>query len=322
MATRVFIDGKDGTTGLRIYDRLAGRSDLQLLTLPEETRKDPAARRDCLHAADIAILCLPDAASRESVQLAEGSRVRILDTSTAHRTLAGWAYGFPELSPAHRQAIVEGQRVAVPGCHASGFIALVTPLVAAGLLSHEALLSCFSLTGYSGGGKKMIAQYQADTRPTELDSPRQYGLTQAHKHLPEMQRIPGLQNAPIFAPIVADYYCGMEVTIPLFARQVNAAQPLQALRDCLSAHYAGSPVVRVLDEEETAALGGFAGSNNLAGLDGMELMVAGNDERMQLIARFDNLGKGSSGAALQCLNLMLGLDEITGLSLTSPAQHE
>ncbi len=322
MATRVFIDGKDGTTGLRIYDRLARRSDLQLLTLPEETRKAPAARRDCLHAADIAILCLPDAASRESVQLAEGSRVRILDTSTAHRTLAGWAYGFPELSPAHRQAIVEGQHVAVPGCHASGFIALVTPLVAAGLLPHEALLSCFSLTGYSGGGKKMIAQYEAPERPTVLDSPRQYGLTQAHKHLPEMQRIPGLHNAPIFAPIVADYYCGMEVTIPLFARQVNAAHPLQALRDCLSAHYAGSPVVKVLTEEETAALGGFAGSNNLAGLDSMELMVAGNDERMQLIARFDNLGKGSSGAALQCLNLMLGLNETTGLNLTSPAPHE
>ncbi len=322
MATRVFIDGKDGTTGLRIYDRLAGRSDLELLTLPEETRKDPEARRDCLHAADIAILCLPDAASRESVQLAEDSRVRILDTSTAHRTLAGWAYGFPELSPAHRQAIVEGRRVAVPGCHASGFIALVTPLVAAGLLSPEALLSCFSLTGYSGGGKKMIAQYEATTRLAELDSPRQYGLSQAHKHLPEMQRIPGLQNAPIFAPIVADYYCGMEVTIPLFARQVNAAtHPLQALRDCLAAHYTGSPVVKVLGEEETAALGGFAGSNNLAGLDGMELMAVGNDERMQLIARFDNLGKGSSGAALQCLNLMLDLDETTGLNLASPARQ-
>jgi len=322
MATRIFIDGKDGTTGLRIYDRLSGRSDLQLLTLPEETRKDPAARRDSLHAADIAILCLPDAASRESVQLAEGSPVRILDTSTAHRTLAGWAYGFPELSPAHRQAIIEGQRVAVPGCHASGFIALATPLLAAGLLSPEALLSCFSLTGYSGGGKKMIAQYEAPDRPPELDSPRPYGLSQAHKHLPEMQRIPGLQNPPIFAPIVADYYCGMEVTIPLFAQQVNAAHPLRALRDCLAAHYAASPIIKVLTEEETAALGGFVGSNNLAGLDSMELMVTGNDERMQLIARFDNLGKGSSGAALQCLNLMLGLDETTGLSLLSPAPQE
>lgn len=315
MATKIFIDGKEGTTGLRIFDRLANRADVEMITLPEETRKDPEARRACLHEADIAILCLPDAASRESVSLAEGSKVRILDTSTAHRTLDGWAYGFPELSAQHRAAVVTGDRVAVPGCHASGFISLVTPLVRAGLISADALLTCFSLTGYSGGGKKMIAQYEGEGRDSELDSPRQYGLTQAHKHLPEMQHVPQLSNAPIFAPIVADYYAGMEVTVPLFRSQVNAEHPVEALRACLMQHYASSPVIHVLDAEETAALGGFIGSNHLAGSDGMQLMVIGNDDRMQLVARFDNLGKGSSGAALQCLNLMMGLDETTGLSL-------
>ena len=316
MAAKVFIDGKEGTTGLRIFDRLTGRADVTLLTLPEEVRKDPEARRARLHEADIAILCLPDAASRESVALAEGSDVRILDTSTAHRTLDGWSYGFPELSAAHRRAVTEGARVAVPGCHASGFIALVTPLVQAGLLPEDAQLSCFSLTGYSGGGRKMIAQYEAASRDAELDSPRQYGLTQTHKHLPEMRKIPGLAHEPIFAPIVGDFYSGMEVTVPLFAAQLRVREhPVEAVRACLKAHYAGSPVVRVLDDGETSALGGFIGANALAGLDSMELMVIGNDERLELVSRFDNLGKGSSGAALQCLNLMLGAEETTGLAL-------
>ena len=316
MSTRIFIDGKEGTTGLRIFDRLATRQEIEMITLPEEHRKDPEARRECLHQADIAILCLPDAAARESVALAEGSKVRILDTSTAHRVQPGWAYGFPELSAAHRQAIIEGNRVAVPGCHASGFIAPMAPLVQAGLIPADALISCFSLTGYSGGGKKMIAQYEADGRETELDSPRQYGVTQQHKHLPEMQHVSGLATAPIFAPIVADFYSGMEVTVPLFRAQVNAGDhPVQALRESLARHYAGSPVVHVLDEEETAAVGGFIGSNNLSGKDGMQLMVVGNDDRLELVSRFDNLGKGSSGAAIQCLNLMLGVDETTGLAL-------
>lgn len=311
---KVFIDGKEGTTGLRIFERLENRRDLTVLTLPEEKRKDPASRQECLHEADIAILCLPDAAAKESVQLAEGSKVRILDTSTAHRITPGWAYGFPELSDAHRQAIVEGSRVAVPGCHASGFIALVTPLVTAGLMPADALVSCFSLTGYSGGGKKMIAQYEGDDRTIDLDSPRQYGLSQAHKHLPEMQHIPGLTNAPIFAPIVADFYSGMEVTVPLFRSQLRCgAHPINEIIGCLNAHYSGSPVVTVLDD--TSGYGGFIASNALSGHDGMKLMVQGNDDRLQLVALFDNLGKGSSGAALQCLNLMIGLDETTGLNL-------
>ena len=316
MATKIFIDGKEGTTGLRIFDRLSTRNDVTVLTLPEELRKDPEARRRCLHEAEIAILCLPDAAARESVALAEGSNVRILDTSTAHRTLSGWAYGFPELSAAHRDAVVSGTRVAVPGCHASGFISTVTPLVAAGLIPADALLTCFSLTGYSGGGKKMIAQYEAEGRDIELDSPRQYGITQQHKHLPEMQHVTGLNNAPVFAPIVADFYSGMEVTVPLFRSQLNVgSDPVAELRACLAAHYAGSPVVHVLDAEETAAVGGFIGSNNLSGMDSMQLMVTGNAERILLVSRFDNLGKGSSGAALQCLNLMLGYPETTGLAL-------
>lgn len=316
MAIKLFIDGKEGTTGLRIFDRLAGREDIQMLTLPEDQRKSPEARRACLHEADFAILCLPDAAARESVSLAEGSKARILDTSTAHRTADGWAYGFPELSAAHREAVASGNRVAVPGCHASGFVALVYPLVKAGLIPADAALSCFSLTGYSGGGKKMIAEYEGDGRSPALDSPRQYALTQAHKHLPEMQHVPGLSVTPIFAPIVADFYSGMEVTVPLFSSQLNCgAHPLQELTDCLKAHYAGSKLIRVLSADEVAGLGGFVASNALSGNDGMEIMVLGNDERIQLVSRFDNLGKGSSGAALECLSLMMGLDETTGLNL-------
>lgn len=315
MALKVFIDGKEGTTGLRIYERLATRPDLELLTLPEELRKDPAARKEAIHAADIAVLCLPDAAAKESVALAEGSKARILDTSTAHRVADGWSYGFPELSVQHRKAVIDGSRVAVPGCHASGFISLVTPLTMAGILPKDAAVTCFSLTGYSGGGKKMIAQYEADDRSNDLDSPRQYGLTQAHKHLPEMTHIPGFEVSPIFAPIVADFYSGMEVTVPLHGNQLNCEHPLKEITACLKAHYADSPIIKVLGVDEVAAMGGFVAANALSGKDGMQLMVLGNDERIQLVSLFDNLGKGSSGAALQCLNLMTGVDEITGLNL-------
>ncbi len=316
MAFKIFIDGKEGTTGLRIFERLAGRSDISVLALPEETRKDPAARRECLHEADIAILCLPDAAAKESVALSEGSKARILDTSTAHRTQQGWVYGFPELSAQQRQAIIDGKHVAVPGCHASGFIALAAPLVKQGIIPSDLPLTCFSLTGYSGGGKKMIAEYESPHRDAALKSPRQYGLTQQHKHLPEMQHISGLAHPPIFAPIVADFYSGMEVTIPLFASQLKCgANPVDEITQALNAHYAGSSIVKVLGAEEVAAMNGFVASNALSGHDGMELMVLGNDERIQLVSRFDNLGKGSSGAALQCLNLMMGLDETYGLNL-------
>lgn len=316
MAASIFIDGKEGTTGLRIFERLRDRQDITVLTLPEELRKDPAARQEALHACDIAILCLPDAAARESVALLGDGKARVLDTSTAHRIDPGWVYGFPELKPGQRKAVAEGRRVAVPGCHASGFVAGITPLVAAGLVNADALLTCYSVTGYSGGGKKMIAQYEAADRNIELDSPRQYGLTQAHKHLPEMTALPGLTTPPIFAPIVSDFYSGMVVSVPLFGSMVQAAgDKVSALRACLAEHYADSPVVKVLSAEQTDALGGFIAGNTLSGLDGMELMVTGSNDRMQVIARFDNLGKGSSGAALQCLNLMLGAEETCGLAL-------
>lgn len=315
MSWKVFIDGKEGTTGLRIYERLATRSDIEIISLGEELRKDASARKDAIHAADIAVLCLPDAAAKESVVLAEGCNTRILDTSTAHRVLDGWAYGFPELSPVHRSAIIDGNRVAVPGCHASGFVSLVTPLVMAGILPQDAALSCFSLTGYSGGGKKMIAQYEEDERPSALNSPRQYGLSQMHKHVPEMTHVPGLTVKPIFAPIVADFYSGMEVTVPLHASQLNCKRPMEDVLACLKAHYEGSQIVTILGQDDVDGMGGFIPSNALSGKDGMLLMVLGNDERIQLVSLFDNLGKGSSGAALQCLNLMTGVEETLGLNL-------
>lgn len=315
MPMKVFIDGKEGTTGLRIFERLAHRRDINILMLPEDLRKNQQARQDAIHAADIAILCLPDAAAKESVALAEGSNTRILDTSTAHRVSDGWAYGFPELSPHHRNRIINGHQIAVPGCHASGFISLVTPLTMAGLLSADTALTCFSLTGYSGGGKKMIAQYEQSDRTAGLDSPRQYGLTQSHKHLPEMTAIPGLTIQPVFSPIVADYYSGMEVTVPLHGSCLKSQHPAQDALECLKAHYAGSPIIHVLGEQELNAMGGFVPANAMSGQDGMLLMVLGNDDRMQLVALFDNLGKGSSGAALQCLNLMTGADETLGLNL-------
>ncbi len=312
---KLFIDGKEGTTGLRIFQRLTAREDLEILQLPEACRKDPRAREEAINASDIAMLCLPDEAARESVSMVHNSKTRILDTSTAHRTQTGWAYGFPELSPAHRSAIVSGRYVAVPGCHASGFIALVAPLVAAGLIAADTPLSCHSITGYSGGGKKMIAQYEAVPPAADLAAPRAYGLTQQHKHLREMQLIPGLTQAPVFSPIVAPYYSGMLVLVPLHGGQVRAASPKAALQACLTAHYAASPVVQVLTEEETASWQGFMPAHALSGKDSMALAVLGNDQRLQLAAWFDNLGKGASGAAVQCLNLMLGCPETTGLVL-------
>lgn len=312
---KLFIDGKEGTTGLRIFQRLQGRTDLEIILLPEECRKDVRSREAAINASDIVLLCLPDEAARESVSLLHRPQTRVLDTSTAHRTQPGWAYGFPELSTQHREAISSGRFVAVPGCHASGFVALITPLLAAGLLSPDAPLACYSLTGYSGGGKRMIAQYETPPSDSMLASPRVYGLGQQHKHLREMQMIPGLAAPPIFSPIVAPYYSGMLVLVPLHSAMVHAEYPKAALWECLASHYAGSPVVHVLSEDEVNAWQGFLPAHALTGKDSMELMVLGNDDRLQLGAWFDNLGKGASGAAIQCLNLMLGLSETMGLSL-------
>ncbi|MBQ9951657.1 MAG: N-acetyl-gamma-glutamyl-phosphate reductase [Clostridia bacterium] len=309
--TKIFIDGREGTTGLRIQQRLEGRRNLELITLPENLRKDPEARKEKINEADIAFLCLPDAAAKESAALA-GDKVTVIDASTAHRVHPDWAYGFAELSPSHRAAIASGKRIANPGCHASGFIALVYPLVAAGILPKDYPLTCHSLTGYSGGGKKMIAEYESEGRNPELDSPRQYGLTQLHKHLPEMQHVPGLACAPHFSPIVSDYYAGMEVTVPLFSHLLTGSATLKTVHEAMADHYAGQKLVKVLPFGEVP---GFCGSNNLAGRDSMEILVAGNDERILLVSRFDNLGKGASGAAIQCMNIALGLDEAEGLTV-------
>ena len=309
--TKVFIDGSAGTAGLRIRSRLEGRADLDVSVLEGEARKDTEKRREMLNSCDIAVLCLPDEASRESVAMIENPAVRVVDTSTAHRVAPGWAYGFPELSAAHREAIVSGKRVASPGCHAGGFIVLVQPLIEAGILPADALLTCHSLTGYSGGGKGMIAEYESAGRSAELYSPREYGLTQTHKHLPEMSGISGLENYPAFCPIVADFYSGMLVTVPLFGSQLNAGYTIDDVRACYAAKFTG-PVVTYIDAMDKA---GFVASNTLSGTDAMEVAVCGNAERMLLMSRFDNLGKGASGAAVQCLNLMIGAPETKGLVL-------
>ena len=303
--TKVFIDGSAGTTGLRIRERLADRRDIELITLSEERRKDISARSDALNSADVAFLCLPDAAAKEAVSLIE-SGVAVIDTSTAHRTAEGWTYGFPELT-GQREKIAASRRVANPGCHASGFIVLVEPLVRAGLLDPSAALTCFSLTGYSGGGKSMIADYESPDRPEALSSPQQYGLTQSHKHLPEMAKICGLSTAPVFCPIVADFDSGMEGTVPVFAGNVRGTA--DDIRAVYAERYRG-PVVTAAEPPE-----GMLAANALSGLDSMQVMVTGNDERILLVSVFDNLGKGASGAAVQNMNIILGIDETTGLLL-------
>lgn len=305
---RVFIDGSAGTTGLRIHERLNGRADIELIVLDDARRKDADARREALNATDIAFLCLPDAAAVEAVGLIENPNTALIDTSTAHRTAEGWVYGMPELS-GQRERIAVSKRIANPGCHASGFIALVAPLVRAGLVSDDSLLTCFSLTGYSGGGKKMIAEYESADRRALLSAPRQYGLTQSHKHLKEMAAVCGLAHPPVFCPIVGDFYSGMEVTVSLFAQQVKGS--LKDIQEVYRAAYPG-PVIRYAKAADEA---GFLSAAALSGLDGMEISVSGNAERMLLTARFDNLGKGASGAAIQNMNILMGVDETTGLIL-------
>ena len=307
---KVFIDGKAGTTGLRIYERLSERSDIELMLLPEEKRKDVEARREALNTCDIAFLCLPDAAAVESVGLIENENVKVLDTSTAHRTDPDWAYGFPELSAAHREKIKNSNRIAVPGCHASGFISLVYPLIEAGAISADTLLTCHSLTGYSGGGKKMIAEYEGEEPDVALKSPRQYGLTQNHKHLKEMKAITGINTFPAFCPIVADYYSGMLVSVPLFKEQLNGVS-IDDIKKIYADKY-HSDIVKYKDE---IGENGFICSNKLSFNDSMEIFVEGNEDRILLMSRYDNLGKGASGAAIQNMNILLGTDEKTGLEV-------
>ena len=311
MSCKVFIDGSSGTTGLRIAERLARRPELELLTISEAGRKDLACRAEVINAADLAFLCLPDAASKEVIPLVD-ARVKVLDTSTAFRTAPGWVYGFPELH-GQREAIRAANRVAVPGCHASGFIALARPLVELGLVPADYPFSCHSLTGYSGGGKKMIAEYEAAARPALYSTPRAYGLTLHHKHLPEMQAVSGLSAPPVFCPIVDDYYSGMEVTVPLRMELLPGVTPAQ-IAGALAGYYAGEPLFTVHPLGQLPADGMLA-AGALQGSDRIELFCTASPDgsQMLLISLFDNLGKGSSGAAVQCMNLMLGLDETAGL---------
>lgn len=304
MKKKIFIDGKAGTTGLRIEERLSGRDDVEIISLPDELRKDSAARKKMLNEADFVFLCLPDAAAIEAVSMIENDNTVVIDASTAHRTNPDWAYGFPELSPEFLEKIQGSKRIAVPGCHASGFIALVYPLVKAGILSEDSLLSVHSLTGYSGGGKSMIADYQSEERSPLLGAPRQYGIKQAHKHLPEMSKITGLKNLPLFSPIVADFYSGMEVTVPLFKSQLSHGG-IEDIKNVYRELY-NTELVSFTDGSDEE---GFLSAAAKSGKDSMQIEVYGNDDRIILVARYDNLGKGASGAAVECLNIKLGCEK-------------
>ena len=313
--TKIFIDGSEGTTGLRIHERFGQRDDIELIPISAELRKDVEERKRLINQSDITFLCLPDAAARESVSLVENENVRIIDTSTAHRTEEGWAYGFPELSPVHRNKIKEGKRIAVPGCHATGFISLAYPIVSQEILPSDYPVAAFSLTGYSGGGKKMIAEYESDERPVELDAPREYALTQKHKHLKEMKKITGLSREPLFSPIVADYYSGMVVSLPLYTDYLKKETSPEKLAKFFAEYYAGEQFIKVMPYGAEEELKGMMAGNGSSGWDGLKIFVTGNEERVVLHAQFDNLGKGASGAAIQCLNIMLGCEENKGLNL-------
>lgn len=301
---KIFIDGSAGTTGLRIYDRLSERKDVELIILSEENRKDIDARKEAINKSDITFLCLPDAASIEAVSLVENNNTAIIDTSTAHRVDPAWTYGFPELT-GYREKISSSKRIANPGCHASGFISLVAPLIEKGLIKKDAELSCFSLTGYSGGGKKMIADYECESPEKKLESPGMYGNSQKHKHLPEMAKICGLEIAPVFCPIVAPYYSGMQVTVPLHGIKKSD------IEDIYREYYSNNGLVNFDPDAENS---GTLYAGEFSGRDNMQVSVCGNDERLVLVSRFDNLGKGASGAAIQNMNILMGKDEKYGLA--------
>lgn len=307
---KVYIDGQEGTTGLKILERFKDRTDIELLRIAEDKRKDNDERKKMINSSDFTFLCLPDAASREAVAMADG-KVRIIDASTAHRTNPDWAYGFPELGKDFREKIIKSDRVAVPGCYASGFASMVYPLVKLGIMPADYPVSVHAVSGYSGAGKKAVAVYESADRPAEFDSPRQYALTQQHKHLPEMQKICGLDYAPAFNPIVCDYFSGMVVSLPIHTRLLTKKYTADDIREALAEYYTDSFFVKVMPKGEPQD--GFIGANNLSGTNFMELFVNGNDERLIICSRLDNLGKGASGAAVQCLNIMMGIDEKTGL---------
>ncbi len=312
--TKVYIDGQAGTTGLKLFDRIKDRDDIELLMIDPAKHRDNAERARLINESDVTFLCLPDAASIEAVSFVENPETRIIDASTAHRTNPDWAYGFPELSPAHRERILTAKRVAVPGCYASGFAAIVYPMIQSGFLPKDYPLTCHAVSGYSGAGKGAIAVYESDDRPAEFDSPRQYALGLTHKHLPEMQKVSGLDFPPVFNPLVCDYYAGMVVSVPLHRRLLNGKPSIEQIHEMFEKHYDGQRFVKVRALQGADVLeNGFLPANTLAGTNLLEIFVCGNDERILLASRLDNLGKGASGAALQCFNLMTGAPEETGL---------
>lgn len=310
MKTKVYIDGQSGTTGLQIYDRIGQREDLELLRIPEELRHDPDERKKYLNSADIVFLCLPDEGAREAVSFIDNPNVRVIDASTAHRTNPDWTYGYPELSKAQREAIRTSKRVANPGCHATGFISTTAPLVAMGVIPKDYPMSCYSLTGYSGGGKKMIAEYEAEGRSELLNAPGIYGLNLQHKHLPEMQTVTGLAYPPVFMPVVDDYYKGMATTIMLQNRLLPGQPSAEDICAKLADYYRDEHFVSVVPFGENDSK---LYANKLAGTNRLEIVVCGHEEQTTVTAVFDNLGKGASGAAVQNMNIMLGLPEETGL---------
>ncbi len=317
MKTKVFIDGSEGTTGLRIFERFQGRDDIEILKIDPELRKDPEERRKLINSSDITFLCLPDAAAIEAVSLVDpdNDHVVIIDASTAHRTLPEWAYGFPELSDSHRSAILHGNRIAVPGCYASGFVSLVYPMVVSGILPKDYPVSAFALSGYSGAGKKTIAVYESSDRPKEFSSGREYALAQQHKHLKEMQAVTGIARTPLFSPIIDDYYSGMVVSVPLYTDMLGVKQTPSELLAFFREYYKDQKFIKVAEDDDETAASGFLAGNQLSGWDGLKIYVTGNEDRIVVSSQFDNLGKGASGAAIECMNIRLGCDEAKGLNL-------
>ena len=310
---RIFIDGSEGTTGLRINERFEKRDDIELLHIDSELRKDPGERKRLINASDYTFLCLPDAASVEAVGFCDNPDTVIIDASTAHRTDPLWAYGLPELSREHFMKIKDSKRIAVPGCYASGFIMMAYPLVSNGILDRDYPFTVPALSGYSGAGRKTIALYEAEDKAEDLYAPREYALSQMHKHLPEMKIITGLSAEPVFLPVVDDYYCGMIVNLPIHARLMKKRMRPEELREMYAEYYKDQVFIRVCEFGSEADRSGFLSANDMAGLDYANIIVTGNDERILVTAMFDNLGKGASGAAIECLNISMGIDPARGL---------
>lgn len=313
MSVKVYVDGQAGTTGLKIVSRLEQREDISLLKIADADRHNNVKRAEIMAEADFTFLCLPDDAAREAVTLA-GDSTRLIDASTAHRTNPEWAYGFPELAPEFREQLRDSRKTAVPGCYASGFISMLYPMVKHGLIPADFPVFAYATSGYSGAGKNAIAQYESENKPEEFNSPRQYALTQQHKHLPEMQLFSGLTYKPMFNPIICDYYSGMVVSVPIQTRMLDQKISLAQVNSMFQEHYAEAKLVTVnpvMPEQEQKSF--FLASNTLSGKNKLEIFTFGNDEQILLCARLDNLGKGASGAAVQCLNIMMGIDETTGL---------